>query len=181
MADVSPLLDYVNRQMELTKEEQDIFASLLSVKKVKRKQFICQPGFVSKQRNYVVKGALRAYIIGNDGQEHTISLAIEDWFIGDAGSYISQEPGTLFVEALEDSILIQMSYDDELLLLEKIPKFHSYFRIRAQRTAVNIQKRVLSNISQTAEQRYEEFAKRYPQLMERFPLYIIASYLLTWE
>ncbi len=157
MADVSPLLDYVARQMELTKEEQDIFASLLNIKKLKRKQFVCQPGFVSKHRNYVVKGALRAYVIGSDGLEHTISLAIEDWFIGDAGSYISQEPGTLFVEALENATLIQISYENELLLLEKIPKFHSYFRIRAQRTAVNIQKRVLSGVPLENPQQQDQY------------------------
>ncbi len=163
--------------MPLAKEEEDFFASLLRVKKVKRKQFIDQPGFVSKYRNYVVKGALRAYIIGNDGQEHTIAFAIEDGFIGDPGSFLSQEPATLFVEAIEDSEVIQMSYENEQKLLETISKFHSYFRLATLHVAVNIQKRVLSNISQSAEERYDEFAKEYPQLLQRFPLYMIASYL----
>jgi CRP-like cAMP-binding protein len=177
MDDVSPLINYVTKQMPLAKEEEDFFASLLRVKKVKRKQFIDQPGFVSKYRNYVVKGALRAYIIGNDGQEHTIAFAIEDGFIGDPGSFLSQEPATLFVEAIEDSEVIQMSYENEQKLLETISKFHSYFRLATLHVAVNIQKRVLSNISQSAEERYDEFAKEYPQLLQRFPLYMIASYL----
>lgn len=175
--DVSPLVEYVTKQLPLTKTEEDFFASLLSVKKVKRKQFLDQPGFISRYRNYVVKGALRAYIIGDDGQEHTIALAIEGGFIGDHGSFLSQEPATLFVEAIEDAEVIRMSYENEQQLLETVSKFHSYFREKTLQVAVNIQKRVLSNISQSAEKRYEAFAKDYPQLLQRFPLYMIASYL----
>ncbi|WP_447641990.1 MULTISPECIES: Crp/Fnr family transcriptional regulator [Chitinophagaceae] len=177
MDDISVLVNYVTRELPLTKTEEDFFASLLRVKKVRRKQFLDQPGFVSRYRNYVVKGALRAYIIGDDGQEHTIALAIEQGFIGDHGSFLSQEPATLFVEAIEDTEVIQMSYENEQQLLETVPKFHSYFREKTLQVAVNIQKRVLSNISQSAEKRYEAFAKEYPQLLQRFPLYMIASYL----
>ncbi|EHQ29478.1 hypothetical protein Mucpa_5406 [Mucilaginibacter paludis DSM 18603] len=67
MDDVSPLVNYVTKQMPLTKAEEDFLASLLRAKKVRRKQFLDQPGFVSRYRNYVVKGALRTYIIGDDG------------------------------------------------------------------------------------------------------------------
>ena len=177
MTDVSLLTNYVKQQIALTKEEEDFFASLLKVKQVKRKQLLDQPGFVSKHRHHVVKGAFRAYIIGNDGQEHTIALAIENWYIGDPASFFSQQPATFFVEALEDGEVIQMSYESEQILLEKIPKFYSFYKTRAERTVVTIQKRLLSNLSQSAEERYDEFATQYPELLQRFPLYIIASYL----
>lgn len=78
--DVYPLVKYVTKQLELTEEEQEIFASLLRVKKIKKRQFLDQPGFVSKNWNFVIQGSLRGYFIGNDAQEHTISLAIEDGF-----------------------------------------------------------------------------------------------------
>src|ERR1700744_2921761 len=177
MPNVQPLVDHIRKQMELSDDEQAYLTSLLRVGIYKKRQFIDQPGYVSRYRNYVVKGALRAYIIGNDGQEHTISLAIEDWFIGDPGSYMSQEPATLFVEAVENCVVIQLSFENEQLLMEKLPKFERFFRIRAHKTAVNFQKRVLSNISQTAEERYDNFISKYPQLISRFPLYVIASYL----
>ena len=115
---------------------------MLRAKQFRRKQFLDQPGFVSRYRNYVLKGALRGYIIGDDGQEHTIALAIENDFIGDHGSFLSQELATLFVEAIEDSEVIQMSYENEQQLLETVPKFHSYFRVKTLQVAVNIQKRV---------------------------------------
>ncbi len=175
--DVYPLVKYVTKQLELTEDEQEIFASLLRVKKIKKRQFIDQPDFVSKNWNFVIQGSLRGYFIGNDTQEHTISLAIEDCFIGDAGSFISQEPGTLYIEALEDCVLIQICYENEALLFKKIPKFERYFRLRSQQIAVMMQKRVISNLSLTAEQRYDEFANKYPAFIQRIPLYIIASYL----
>jgi CRP-like cAMP-binding protein len=177
MDDFTAILNHIAPHINLNKEEQKYFTSLLRVKKVKRKQFVEQPGYVSKYRTYVVEGALRAYFIGNDDQEHTISLAVEDWWIGDPGSFLFQEPATLFIEALEDSTLIQWSYESEQLLLEKIPQFPMVMMQRWQRTAVMVQRRVISNLSLSAEQRYDEFAKSYPAFIKRIPLYIIASYL----
>lgn len=177
MQDFKAILNHIAPHISLNEEETEFFTSLLKIKKVKRKQFVEQPGYISKHRTYVVEGALRAYFIGNDGQEHTISLAVEDWWIGDPGSFLFQEPATLFIEALENSTLIQWSYESEQLLLEKIPQFPMVMMQRWQRTAVMVQRRVISNLSLSAEKRYEEFAKNYPAFIKRIPLYIIASYL----
>jgi CRP-like cAMP-binding protein len=116
-------------------------------------------------------------MVGMDGQEHTINFAIEDWWITDYPSYINQIPGALFVEALEDSILIQIDYNAEQLLMETLPKFERFFRIIVQRSLASLQQRILSNLSQTAEQRYETFEKRYPLIVNRVPQYTIASYI----
>lgn len=177
MDDFSPLLEYVSRFIELTEEEQKYFVSLLRITKVKKKQCIVQPNFTCKHRSYVVKGAMRAYLIGNDDKEHTIAFAIEDWWISDLNSYLFQEPATLFVEALEDTILIQMDYDSEMVLLEKFPKFDRFYRILASRSFAFLQKRMLSNLSKTAEERYDEFFLKYPQIVARVPQYTLASYL----
>jgi CRP-like cAMP-binding protein len=177
MEDLTPLVNYVKKYIPLSDEEEAFFISLLRVTKAKKKQFIHQPGYVCQYRNYVLKGALRAFIPDNSGQEHTISLAIEDWFISDPASFTLQEPGTFFVEAVEDSTIVQISYEAEQQLMQHYPKFERFYRITSQLTAVHAQKRLLSNISQTAEERYEAFAARYPQLLQRFPLYMIASYL----
>lgn len=177
MDDFTSIIKNVSRYINFTEEEKQIFTSQLRIVKVKKKQFIEQPGFVSKYRNYIVKGAMRAYVIGNDGQEHTISLAIEDWYICDLGSFISQEPATLFTEAMEDCVLIQLSYEGEQILLKNLPKFQNYLLVRLHQIAANMQKQILSGISHSAEQRYHQFAERYPHFLQRFPLHIIASYL----
>ena len=177
MQDFSSLFNYIAPHIKLNEEDKELFISVLRMKKVKRKQFVEQPGYVSKYRSYVVEGALRAFFIGTDGQEHTISLAVDNGFIGDPGSFLFREPATLFVEAIEDSTLIQWSYESEQLLLEKISQFATVMMQRAQRIAVMMQRRVISHLNLSAEERYEEFARKYPAFLQRFPLYIIASYL----
>jgi CRP-like cAMP-binding protein len=177
MDDFSSILKHIEPHIKLNEEDKQFFLSRLKIKKVKRKQYVEQPGVVSKYRTYVVEGALRAYFIGDDGQEYTISLAVDDWWIGDPGSFLFQEPATLYIEAIEDSTLIQWSYESEQLFLEKIPQFPLVMMQRWQRTAVMVQRRVISNLSMTAEERYEEFARKYPTFVQRIPLYIIASYL----
>src|ERR1700754_4294677 len=113
MENLTPLVNFVKKYISLTEEEEAYFISLLHVTKVKRKQYIHQPGFICQYRNYVLKGALRAFILDTNGQEHTISLAIEDWWISDPTSFVLQQPGTFFVEATEDSTIAKISYEAE--------------------------------------------------------------------
>ncbi len=168
---------HVAKYIHLTEDEEKYFVSLLRIVNVRKKQFIVQPEFTCKHRTYVVKGAMRAYLIDDRGHDHTIQFAIEDWWISDFSSYINQEPATLFVEALEGTEIIQIEYSSESLLLERIPKFEKYLRIITQRSFAFLQKRMLSNLSKSAEQRYEEFLERYPSIVNRVPQYALASYL----
>ena len=177
MQDFSTILNHIAPHITFNEEEKELFISVLRITKVKRKQLVEQPGHVSKYRTYVVKGVLRGFIVGNEGQEHTILLAVDDCFIGDSGSFLFQEPATLFIEAIEDSVLIQWSFENEQLLLDKIPLYATVMMKRSQQIAVMIQRRVISQLSLSAEERYEQFAQQYPAFVKRIPLYIIASYL----
>lgn len=177
MDEFSEIKQYVARYIQLTPEEQSYFVSLLKITRVRKKQLIVQPEFVCKYRSYVLSGAMRAYVIDKNAQDHTIAFAIEDWWISDHSSYINQEPATFFVEALEDSVLIQIDYNAEQLLMETVPKFERFFRIITQRSLGFLQKRILSNLSKTAEERYEEFLEKYPAIATRVPQYTLASYL----
>lgn len=177
MQDFSSILNHIAPHITLNEEEKELFISVLTIKKVKRKQFVEQPGYVSKYRTFVVQGALRAFFIDTNGQEHTISLAVDNGWIGDPGSFLFKEPATLFVEAIEDSTLIQWSYESEQMLLKEIPHYAGMMMQRSQEIAVMIQRRLISYLSLSAEERYQEFEKKYPVLLQRIPLYIIASYL----
>jgi CRP-like cAMP-binding protein len=177
MSNFSPVIEYISRYVELNDEETVRFKSFLKITKVKKKQFIVQPGFVCKNKSYVVKGAFRGYLVDNDGKEHTLAFAIEDWWISDYSSLIYQEPATLFVEALEDSVLIQIDYEDIQTYLKEIPKLEKFERIITQRSLAFHQKRLLSNFTKTAEERYDEFMSKYSAISQRVPQYALASYL----
>jgi CRP-like cAMP-binding protein len=177
MDDFSAILKYVGRHIQLTVEEEAFYRSLLKIKKVRKKQFIGQPDFVFNHRTYIVKGAMRSYMLDANGQDHTVAFGIDDWWIADFNSYIYQQPATLFVEALEESTLIQISYDDEQKLLETYPKFEKFYRILAQNGYAHLQRRILADISLTATERYENFLSKYPLVAARVPQYALASYL----
>lgn len=177
MNEFEPIIAYISRYVELTTEEVNCLTPFFKRKKVKKRQFIVQPGFVCKHKSYVVKGAFRAYLVDNDGKEHTLAFAIEDWWISDYISLIYQEPATLFVEALENSELIQIEYEDEQKFLREIPKLEKFERIITQRSLAFHQKRLLSNLTKTAEERYDEFMSKYGAIAKRVPQYTLASYL----
>jgi len=177
MNEFETIKKHVARHISLTNEEQEYFLSLLRIIKVRRKQFIVQPEFICKYKSYVCNGAMRAYLLDKNANEHTIALAIEDWWIADYNSYIFQQPATLFVEALEHTTLIQLDYNAEQLLKETIPKFEKFFRIVTERAFAFLQRRMLSMLSLTAEERYDDFMNIYPQIAQRIPQYTLASYL----
>lgn len=177
MEDFAPIIKNVSRFISLTEEEREIFISYLRVVRVKKKQFIVQPGFTCQHRSYVLSGAFQTYLLDQDGNEHVPGLSVEDWWAGDFESYISQEPATLFVEATEDALLIQLSYTDEQELYERVPKFERFFRRLIELSSLAIRRRVRWSLSYSAEERYAEFMKLYPHFLQRFPQYVIASYL----
>ncbi|AZQ43497.1 Crp/Fnr family transcriptional regulator [Nonlabens ponticola] len=177
MQDYQNILNNIKRYVDLDERDEREFTGLLRTTRVKKRQFIVQPNFVCHHQTYVKKGALRSYFISDAGMEHTIQFAVEDWFISDFNSYVNQEPASLFVEALEDCIVHQISYEDTEQLCASNHKFERFFRLVAQKSFAYSQRRVLSNLNNTAQERYLEFLKLYPNIVQRVPQYMLASYL----
>ncbi len=171
------IVEYINRYVSLTDEEAEQFSAAFREVKIRKRQFIVQPNFTAKHRHFVLQGAFRAYVVGDEGQDHTVAFAIEDWWITDYNSYILQKPATMFVVALEDSTILEITYEKEQQLKQDNHKFETFFRIRAERTAAFMQQRIISNLTQTAEKRFEGFVEKYPLIVRRVPQYALASYL----
>ncbi len=172
-----PLIDHILKRITPTPQELAEMIAPFRLKKVKKKQFIIQPEFVPRYRSYVIKGALRSYVIDEKGEDHTIQFAIEDWWLSDFNGYIYQKPATMFVVALEDSTLLQIDYKDEQALKAANHKFETFFRLMAERGAAFHQRRIIANLTQSAEERYNNFLKDYPLVALRLPQYALASYL----
>ena len=171
------LAEHIRRRIAATDAEMTEFLSCFKLTKVRKKQYIIQPGFVAHHKNYVLKGALRAYVVGDEGQDHTIQISIEDWWISDYNSYVFQKPATMFVEALEDGVILQIHYDDEARLKKAHHNFETFFRIMAERSMAHMQRRIITNLTKDAEERYKEFEAQYPEIVQRVPQYALASYL----
>ena len=73
--------------------------------------------------------------------------------------------------------MIQFSYENQERLFEKIPKLERFFRKIVEKGFVASQKRVVRNLSFTAKERYLFFRTQYPEIEQRIPQYLVASYL----
>ena len=171
------LLQNIRRYVSLGATEEGKLLAIARTTRIRRRQFIDQPGYVCLYRNYVVEGAFRSFFVDAEGKEHTVQIAVEDWFVSDFYSYITQTPATLFVEALEDSVILQMRYEDIEGLCTEIHSLSEYFRVTTERAFAFSRQRALSNLSMTAEERYLELLERYPNIVQRVPQKIVASYL----
>lgn len=173
----SPIIAYVNKFVPLTNEEAAIFGAVFKQVKFKKRQFLIQPNFLDKHKYFILKGAVRAYIIDELGNEHTVQLAIDDWWISDYNSYINQHPATMFVVAVEDCDVLQIAFEDEQRLKASSHKFETFFRMMAEKGAAFMQRRFISSVMDSATKRYDLFVRKYPKMINRFPQYVIASYL----
>lgn len=172
-----PLLDYINRVVTLTEEEEHKLTSLISTRKLLKGQYFLQQGDVCKYSGFVISGCTKTFYVDDEGQEHVIMFSIEDWWTSDMGSYITQKPADFNVQCLENTELIQFSYENQQEMMQEIPKLERFFRIIVQRALVASQKRIVRNMSMSAKDRYLFFRKEYPKMEQRIPQYLIASYL----
>ncbi|HEY4108679.1 Crp/Fnr family transcriptional regulator [Puia sp.] len=175
--DATLLLKHIARHITLSPEEQAHFTSLLKHRAVKKKQFLAREGDVSRGPTFVTAGLLRSYSIDNDGYEHVIQFAPPGWWVGDIGSMIHQRPSILNVDALEDSEVLFLSEGDVDDLYERIPSFERFFRILTQNALAAHQARLVSILSLPAKQRYAEFCRLYPSLIDCLPQKQVASYI----
>ena len=172
-----PLIEYVSQYIDLTSQEVDILSEHVIYRKYLKGQYIVQQGDICKNGSFVVKGCLRTFYIDTAGQEHIVMFAIENWWTADLGSFITQTPADYNVQCLENTEVIQFPFEVLEQLYHQVPKLERFFRIIIQKAYVASEKRVIRNFSLPARDRYLWFQKQYPQIEQRIPQYMIASYL----
>ena len=165
------------KHIQLTKDESDHLITLLTIKEVGRKELLLKEGNECTTINYVNTGVLRAYYCDSADNENSIMFALQDWWVTDMHSFVTEKPAMLNIEALEDSIVMQLKRTDLDHLYIQIPKFEKFFRIIMQNAYIREQLRIIENLSLPAEERYQNFIHKYPQVVQRVPLKQIASYL----
>lgn len=117
------------------------------------------------------------YTIDPAGKEYNLEFAAENQWISDLTSFYSEKPGSVYIEAIEPTLILQITRADLIHLYANYPKFNSTFRIIIEHKYIELQNRVLQNISGTAEERYLYFLNQFPALSSRLPNTQIASYL----
>lgn len=167
----------LNEKITFSEEEQAIIKGYLTTKKIRRKQYLLQEGDVCKTLAFVEKGALKEYTVDEKGAEHILQFALEGWIISDLYSFMTGEPATYNIEAIEDSEVVLITKSAQEEIFKKVPKYESYSRMQITGAYLAMQKRVNSLISLSLEERYLYFTSLYPTIVQRVPQHMIASYL----
>jgi len=174
---VNQLITYFNSYIPLKEKEINGLSSRITERKIKRRQFILQENDVCRHYNFVVSGCFKMYGVDKNGGEHNLQFAAENEWIMDLGSFHSEKVSRLYIEAIEPSVILQIDKPTLIYLYQNHEKFSRIFRVIIENRFIEIQNRVLQNISSNAEERYLAFLEQYPQLSNRLPNTQIASYL----
>jgi CRP/FNR family transcriptional regulator, anaerobic regulatory protein len=177
LANIDPLINYFNNFIPLNSEEKNLVIAKFHPRLYRKKQYVLQEGDVCTQFNFVLRGCLRMYKIDDQGAVHILQFASESNWINDLGSFHQLKPSALNIDALEDTVVLQISHAELISLYKAAPKFDRIFRVLIENGFIRLQDRLLQNISSTAEERYQIFLELYPHLINRLSQVQIASFI----
>jgi CRP-like cAMP-binding protein len=168
---------YLKEKADLTADELDAVRAVSVEKKIRKRQYLLQEGDVCLHNCFIVKGCLRLYRVSEGGTEHILRFGVENWWISDHESYNTGNPSKGNIDALENAEVILIDKPAFVNLMMTIPRFKDFIERLKARSFDASQNRIMSNISYTAEERYQYFMTSFPDIFHRVPLHMIASYL----
>ena len=173
----SSFLNYINNYIDLTEKEIAFLRSNTNYKKYLKGHYIVQQGAVCKHTNFIISGCTKNFYIDQQGQEHIVTFAIENWWSADLSSFITQTPSDFNVKCIEATEVIQFTYQNQDEIFQNIPKMETLFRKLLEKALVSSQKRIVNNFSLSAKDQYLYFKKQFSTIEQRVPQYMVASYL----
>ena len=174
---IDVLLSHIQEKVTLTDLDKEAIKTFFVSKRLRKRQYLLQEGDVCKHLTFVAKGLLRTYNVDDKGNEHMSIFGWEGWWLSDFNSFLSGVPAVFNIDAIEDSELLMVSLADYNALTLTVPIMDRYFRILYQNSLVTKERRLMSAITHTAEEKYLELANSNPHIIERIPQNLIASYL----
>jgi len=173
----SPYYNYLKNVIHVKPEHLPVLMGLIARKQLKKSEVLLGMGQICKNIFFVESGLLRLYSIDDSGKEHILQFAPENWFISERGSLYFGNPSEFFIDVLEDTTLVVFDHHFIEQASEISVEFRNYNEYLLQNHIRQLQKRINSLIGASAESRYLDFIKLYPDLTLRIPQWMIASYL----
>ena len=174
---LNDLLAHFKKRVLLTDGESEYVGSLFSMRKLLPRQYLLAEGDICRYESYVAKGFLRSFSVDENGNEHTLHFAREDWWISDLGSYLNQEPASRNIVALENTVLLQIDLRKREELMQQVPRMERFWRILNEKASIAQDQRILNNISMSGMDRYLALLDKYPDIEQRLQQKHIASFL----
>jgi CRP-like cAMP-binding protein len=173
----SVLRTYLEARATFNEEDFVRIRAMFLFKRLPAGEFLQRAGDVSQYAAFVAHGCLRNYVIDPKGKEHIVQFAPETWWVVDATSLNNRTPSTFFIDAIEDSELLLIDGPSHVALVNSVAGYAASYREGLQRHAAAKDQRIVSSLSASAEERYQEFVRVYPSIVRRVPQSMLASYL----
>lgn len=171
------ILSNISKHVHLDQEQAEYFTSLLEPRTIAKKEFVTAIGEVCRYDTFVTSGCLKVCYIDQHGSEFIIKFALENWWVVDLDSFLNRTPAFYYIQAVEDSEVLQISRENYDALHERIPALQKFSHERWRTGFIALQHRIMQNLSLSAEERYERFKEKYPTLEQRIPQKLIAAYV----
>lgn len=171
------ILKNIAKHIQLESAEIEHFTSLITFQKVPKKTLLLKENEACPYLNFVHSGALRSFCLDKDGKEATIMFAFPDWWVTDMYCFLNEKPAMMYIETIVESEILRLSRQNLEKLFSEIPKFERFFRILMQNAYTREQLRIIENLSLSAEERYDRFLMKYPQVAMNVTQKQIASFL----
>lgn len=171
------LRNHIEEIVPLTDEEWIFVSQFFKYKKLKKHQFLIQKDETVPAAFLIIKGLTKAYAIDSHGKEHILQFALEQHWTTDFNAFQNQIPATIYIDCIEDSEFFSLRLEDRETLCAEVPKMTNFFRIKTHYGYIALQQRILSLLTETAEERYNSLIKKLPHLVQRVPKKMLAAYL----
>ncbi|MBO0322238.1 Crp/Fnr family transcriptional regulator [Muricauda sp. CAU 1633] len=171
------LIHNIKELVPLNERDVQLVKAAFRPVNLKKKEFLLQIGEPSNHMRFIAEGCVKLYNIDETGKEHILQFGIKGWWVNDLYAYLTQKPAKFFMQAITDSLVLQIHRDQLDTLFDQVHMMDRFFRIKTQHGYVALQERTINSMSQSAEERYSEFIKKYRVMEQQIPQYMIASYL----
>src|SRR6185312_3963196 len=174
---VHPMLQSLRQDVECSDEEFAKIFSLFEPMEAKKGTILFKEGDFVKLVYYIEKGCVRQYLINSKAEERNIYFKMEVDYASEMMSFLYNQPTKLNLQAIEDSKLLVINYDNWIYGVTHIPAFTMFFIKAQQHTNYILKIRLGEATIETPEEKYINFLKNETHLLRRIPLFHIASYL----
>lgn len=171
------LKSYFNKYINISDEEIEILYQSTEVVKLNKKEFLLKEGRICESKYFLIEGLVRFFEIDNNGNENINQFGIENWWITNLDSFINETPSRQSIQALEKTIVLQISKSNLDKLYLTVPKLERAFRIITENMLIAIQRKDELYMKKTSKERYYNLMEKIPNFTQRVPQYMIASYL----
>jgi len=173
------LIKNIKQHAPISDADIEKFISALTVRYIKKKKNLLNEGDNADMMFYINEGLFRYYIFDEQGAEHTIDLIAQNNWFGDAKAFLSQDKAGINIEALEDSQVFVLSYEDLHRFYDEIPMFERAVRKIIEHYFIKAlgRSKKVNRAGYSAQERYNEFFKSHPKLRNRVPAIHLSSYL----